>query len=142
YQPATLWLESKERRMRPEETLEVFLFPMSFQDISKIRSKPATLWLANFLRRSATAARVLDGTSNIESKSPPSRRDPRETAAEGGIWGGAAAPPHRGQRETVTRRKVAGMRVLFLSGLWFWRLNKSSSSLCSSADLPFFSAAS
>ncbi len=43
---------------------------------------------------------------------------------------------------TVTRRKVAGMDVVFLSGLWFWLVNRSSSSRCKSAVRPFFSAAS
>lgn len=46
------------------------------------------------------------------------------------------------QSATVTRKKVAGMDVASLRGLWFWRLNSSSSSFCKSAARPFFSAAS
>ena len=33
------------------------------------------------------------------------------------------------------------MEVASLRGLWFWRLNSSSSSFCKSAARPFFSAA-
>ena len=46
------------------------------------------------------------------------------------------------QSATVTRKKVAGMDVASLRGLWFWQLNSSSSSFCKSAARPFFSAAS
>lgn len=46
------------------------------------------------------------------------------------------------QRETVTRKNVAGINVASFRGLLFSRLNKSSSSLCKSAARPFFSAAS
>jgi hypothetical protein len=46
------------------------------------------------------------------------------------------------QSATVTRKKVAGMDVASWRGLWFWRLNSSSSSFCKSAARPFFSAAS
>src|SRR6266481_6473183 len=46
------------------------------------------------------------------------------------------------QSATVTRKKVAGMDVASLRGLWFWRLNSSSNSFCKSAARPFFSAAS
>ena len=37
------------------------------------------------------------------------------------------------QSATVTHKKVAGMDVASLRGLWFWRLNSSSSSFCKSA---------
>ena len=43
---------------------------------------------------------------------------------------------------TVTRKKVAGMEVVFMPGLLFWLLNRTSSSFCRSPALPFFSAAS
>ena len=42
----------------------------------------------------------------------------------------------------MTRRKVAGMEVAFLSGLLFSWLNSSSNSFCKSLAWPFFSAAS
>ena len=38
-----------------EGTLEIFPFPMSLQDIVSQHGKPATMWRANFLCRSATA---------------------------------------------------------------------------------------
>ncbi len=43
---------------------------------------------------------------------------------------------------TVTRKKVAGMEVASLLGLLFSRVNRASSSFCSSPARPFFSAAS
>lgn len=44
--------------------------------------------------------------------------------------------------ETVTRRKFAGIDVVFWSALLFWLANSVSSSFCSSAARPSFSAAS
>src|SRR5438067_2412698 len=46
------------------------------------------------------------------------------------------------QTSTVTRRKVAGIDVASLFGLWFWLSNRSPSSFWRSAARPFFSAAS
>src|SRR5262249_23004440 len=45
------------------------------------------------------------------------------------------------QTTTVTRKKVAGMEVASLLELLFWLSNRASSSFCSSAARPFFSAA-
>ena len=47
-----------------------------------------------------------------------------------------------GQTKTVTRKNVAGIDVASGRGLWFWRLNRSSSSFCKPAAPPFLSAAS
>ena len=47
-----------------------------------------------------------------------------------------------GTAKAKKRAVVAGMDVTSLRGLWFWRLNSSSSSFCKSAARPFFSAAS
>ena len=44
-------------------------------------------------------------------------------------------------RETVTRRKVAGIEVVLPSGLWFFRPNSATSSRSRSAVLPFSLAA-
>jgi hypothetical protein len=56
------------KESRPERTLEAFVLPLSFQDMIQNRNKPATLWLANFLCRFATATRFFRVASALASR--------------------------------------------------------------------------
>ena len=59
-----------------------------------------------------------------------------------GVMRGVLSPGRTVQGATVTRRKVEGMQVASLLRLAFWRLNRVSSSVCSSASRPLAAAAS
>ena len=55
-QPRSGWISAIDQ-LRPERTLETGTFRCPFR--TKLSTIPATLWLANILRRSATAQRFL-----------------------------------------------------------------------------------